>query len=357
MPKPVKLAIFGAGRWGNHLVRNVLAHPEAELVAIADPQTTMLHSLADRYDLTGIRLSPDPASALQYPDLEAVIVATPAVTHFDLIRAALERGCHVLAEKPLTLEPEASVALCQLAEAQQRQLVLDHTYLFNGAVRQGQATVETGVLGELRYGYAARTHLGPVRQDVDALWDLAIHDLAIFYSWLGEMPVRVRAEGRTWLQPSPENPLGSPAGLADWVQATLEYASGLVVTLHLSWLNPDKQRRLVLVGSQGSLIFDELRTDAPLVLQRGRLEPRGAQFVPAQQSTEAIAVSPSEPLYQVCDHFLHCARHNVPSAVSSGWLGAQLVAVLRSLSDSLHREGQTVSVPAILPEGLRRGRE
>ncbi|AFY65025.1 Gfo/Idh/MocA family protein [Geitlerinema sp. PCC 7407] len=357
MPKPVKLAIFGAGRWGNHLVRNVLAHPEAELVAIADPQTTMLHSLADRYDLTGIRLSPDPASALQYPDLEAVIVATPAVTHFDLIRAALERGCHVLAEKPLTLEPEASVALCQLAEAQQRQLVLDHTYLFNGAVRQGQATVETGVLGELRYGYAARTHLGPVRQDVDALWDLAIHDLAIFYSWLGEMPVRVRAEGRTWLQPRPENPLGSPAGLADWVQATLEYASGLVVTLHLSWLNPDKQRRLVLVGSQGSLIFDELRTDAPLVLQRGRLEPRGAQFVPAQQSTEAIAVSPSEPLYQVCDHFLHCARHNVPSAVSSGWLGAQLVAVLRSLSDSLHREGQTVSVPAILPEGLRRGRE
>jgi predicted dehydrogenase len=169
----------------------------------------------------------------------------------------------VLAEKPLTLKLSESQALCDLAQQQQRQLVIDHTYLFHPVVETGQQVIAKGKLGDLRYGYAARTHLEPVRPDVDALWDLAIHDIAIFNTWLGQTPIQVQATGTVWLQPDREfetdriqdlTPI-SNSGLSDIVMATLTYPNGFRAFLHLCWLNPDKQRRLGVVGSEGTLIF------------------------------------------------------------------------------------------------------
>ncbi|NEQ20066.1 MAG: Gfo/Idh/MocA family oxidoreductase [Microcoleus sp. SIO2G3] len=136
---PVKIALLGVGRWGVHLLRNFLAHPQAELVAVVDPDADRLHVVSDRFNLNAaVSQSTDWQWAIQHLDVEAVAIATPASLHEDMIRAALLQGHHVLAEKPLTLEAETAIALCELADQQQRQLIVDHTYLFHPAVQQAQ---------------------------------------------------------------------------------------------------------------------------------------------------------------------------------------------------------------------------
>jgi predicted dehydrogenase len=341
----IGVAIFGAGRWGTHLIRNFLQQPGAQIVAIVDPHCDRLNSVVAQLGVPpSVILASDWQTALQLPDIEAVAIATPAITHTTLIQAALTQGYHVLAEKPLTLDPLEAAELCHLAERCQRQLVVDHTYLFHPAVQQGRAIVQHAKLGDLYYGYAARTHLGPVRQDVDALWDLAIHDIAIFNHWLQEIPIRVQAQGTCWLQPHLGDEPRFPHGLADLVWIKLVYPSGLQAMLHLCWLNPDKQRRLCLTGSKGTLIFDELAA-SPLLLRQGQFDRSHQQFHPIDQKREAIAVEATEPLQQVCAHFLDCVRHNTPSPDSSGWTGVQLVQVLDALTRSLNQGGQLVEVP------------
>jgi predicted dehydrogenase len=227
--------------------------------------------------------------------------------------------------------------------------------LFHPAVQRGQAVVQSGGLGELRYGYAARTHLGPVRPDVDALWDLAIHDIAIFNFWLGETPIQVQAQGKIWLQTRSPHDHYFPQGLADLVWVTLLYPSGFQAVVHLCWLNPDKQRRLGVVGTQGTLVFDELSTAAPLTIQHGQLQPTDSQpilegdsaptyYTPIEQRHEVLSLEPGEPLQQVCTHFLHCVRDNTPSSISSGLVGTELVRVLNALSESLNQAGQPISL-------------
>jgi len=324
--KPFKIAILGAGRWGNHLIRNFLEHPQTEVVAVVDPNSDRREAIKNRYNMPdSVQLTDDWQGVLARPEVELVAIATPASTHYDIIKYALTQNCHVLAEKPLTLDAEECLELCRLAETQQRQLVVDHTYLFHPVVQQGKEALSSGTVGDLRYGYAARTHLGPVRQDVDALWDLAIHDLAIFNYWLGETPVEVEATADTWLQP----------GFPDVVWVKLLYPSGFKATIHLCWLNPDKQRRLAVVGSQGTLIFDELSAD-PLIVQQGQFDIQGSNFTPVGMNREVLATPPGEPLKQVCDHFLQCVRHNQPSSHSSGWVGADLVRTLQQIQSKMN---------------------
>lgn len=342
---PVNLALFGVGRWGTHLLRNFLTHPQARVIAVIDPSSDRLNALSQQFALGDqVTLSTDWQAALQLPDIEATVVATPAITHYPLIRSALQRQCHVLAEKPLTLSVTESQELCQLAVRQQRQLVIDHTYLFHPAVQRGSISIQQKQLGELRYGYATRTHLGPIRQDVDALWDLAIHDIAIFNTWLNEIPSQVQAQGTVWLQPHTLYPIPHiPIGLSDLVWLKLTYPSGFQAFIHLCWSNADKQRRLSVVGSQGTLVFDELAA-APLTLLQGRLEQINHQFVPMGQQSQILPFEPVEPLRSVCDHFLNCVQLNVRSEISSGWLGADLVQVLSALTRSLQQGGKPVDV-------------
>jgi len=342
---PVNLVLLGVGRWGTHLLRNFLNHPHARVMAVIDPSSDRLNALSQQFDLDEqVTLSTDWQAALQLPDVEAVVVATPAVTHYSLIRSALQRQCHVLAEKPLTLSVAESQELCQLAIQQQRQLMIDHTYLFHPAVQRGAIAIEQNQLGNLRYGYAARTHLGPIRQDVDALWDLAIHDIAIFNTWLRETPIQVQAQGTVWLQPHVSHCIpNTPIGLSDLVWLKLTYPSGFQAFIHLCWSNADKQRRLSVVGNQGTLVFDEMAL-TPLTLFPGRLEQVNQQFVSHGQPPQVLQLEPVEPLQSVCDHFLNCVQLNVPSKISPGWLGAELVQILSALTRSLHQGGKLVTV-------------
>jgi predicted dehydrogenase len=339
----LRIAMLGVGRWGSHLLRNFLQNPDVTIAAVIDP---WIPNLKRSQDLFGPIAPPDTQwltdwqVALDTFELDAIVVATPAETHYPVIRAALIKGLHVLAEKPLTLTVAESIELCELAEKNNVQLVVDHTYLFNPAIARARRSIEN--LGNLRYAYATRTHLAPVRQDVDALWDLAIHDIAILNYWLDDRPLRVSARGKRWLQRDIQTDL-SPNGLADTIWATLEYSNGFCADLHFSWLNCDKQRRMAVVGDRGTMIFDELAPEQ-LIIHYGELVKTGQSFSPDRQTREVLPIAPQEPLKLLCEHFVHCIQTNESSKISSGWLGSDLVAVLVALSDSMNQNSVWISL-------------
>ncbi|MDZ7965138.1 MAG: Gfo/Idh/MocA family oxidoreductase [Nostoc sp. DedSLP03] len=361
MTNQINIAVIGVGRWGVHLLRNFLAHPQVNVVAVVDPHPERLAAVKQQFNLDeNVLLITQWQDLKTVPGLTGVAIATPATTHYALIKDALQQGYHVLAEKPLTLDPAECRELCQLAEQHHLILMVDHIYLFHPAVEQGKTVVQAGKLGDLRYGYATRTHLGPVRQDVDALWDLAIHDIAIFNAWLGQIPVQVQATGTVWLQGAGEQGSGGaeeqrssgaevgsytdsvPQGLADLVWLTLTYPDGFQAYIHLCWLNSDKQRRLGIVGSLGSLIFDEMSISSPLTLLHGEFEQQGNQFIPVNQRQIVLELEPGEPLGRVCSSFVVSILNNTPSEISSGWVGTELVEILAALTLSLEQGGKPV---------------
>lgn len=333
----IGIAILGVGRWGVHWVRNFLHHPNAQIIAIIDPIPERLTQCRKQFNLDEkkIILATQWECIRHLKTIDAVVVSTPATTHYSLITDALNLGYHVLAEKPLALNPDECVKLTQLAKQQQKQLFIDHTYLFHPAVERGQQIIHSRKLGQLRYGYASRTHIGPIRQDVDALWDLAIHDIAIFNYWLGQIPTQVQARGTVWLQ--------QEKGLADLVWVTLTYSNGFEAYIHLCWLNPDKQRRLCVVGTQGSLIFDEM-SSTPLILQQGYVNQQGEQFLPAGLSTEVIEIEKAEPLGRVCDRFIEAIKSQQTPSIASGEVATQLVKILTALSLSIAKQGKIITV-------------
>ncbi|MEM6835549.1 MAG: Gfo/Idh/MocA family oxidoreductase [Cyanobacteria bacterium P01_C01_bin.120] len=341
----IRLAQFGVGRWGHHLLRNFLALPAVEIAAVVEPQGEQHDLIRDKFDLPArVLLTTDPERVLADEQVEAVVIATPAATHYDLIKTALKNGKHVLAEKPLTLDVSECEELCELAADQGLQLVIDHTYLFHPVVQTGQRFLADQPLGALRYGYATRTNLGPVRPDVDALWDLAIHDIALFNHWLGATPTAVAAQGQTWLQGDRPSAPHFPQGLADVAWLHLVYPSGFQATIHVSWANPDKQRRLGMVGDRGTLIFDEMQSEAPLVWQQGTFTPQGRYFIPADLNHKVLAIPAGEPLQQVCQHFVDCIVQQQDSPISSGQVGTDLVRVLVALSQSLNAGGKRIEL-------------
>ena len=337
-----RIAIVGVGRWGGHFVRNFWQHPRSNVIAIVDNHPEHLFACQKKLNLSEnqVHLFSNWQEIHTLERVDAVVIATPATTHYDLIKDALKHGYHVLAEKPLTLNTEQCRELTQLAQQRQCQLFVDHTYLFHPAVQQGKQMLDSEDLGEFRYGYASRTHLGPVRQDVDALWDLAIHDIAIFNHWLGESPTQVQARGNVWLQPD----RGDGQGLADLVWATLKYPSGFEAQLHFCWNNPDKQRRLCLVGEKGTLIFNEMLKDKALSVQWGQFQRQGERFIPSQPNTQQIPFEGVEPLGRVCEAFLSAIEAGKPCLAASGEKATQLVKVLEALSFSLNRQGQSISI-------------
>lgn len=353
------IAIVGVGRWGVQLLRNFLEHPQSQILAIVDSNLERLAAVQERFQLDSrIVLAKDWSTVQGLPGLDAVAIATPASTHYSLIGAALKQGYHVLAEKPLTLTLVEAIELCQLAEQQKRQLFVDHTYLFHPAIERGQAILQQGQLGNLRYGYAQRTHLEPVRQDVNALWDLAIHDISIFNTWLEQTPLHVQAMG-TLLLGNLEGTLGDRKSsslqrdrspLYDLVWIALTYPSGFQAFIHVCWVNPDKQRRLAVVGSLGTLVFDEMLADSPLTLYHGHVASSHENSSvsdsgkPTHASREAIALETVEPLHIVCDRFLACVQHDTPSPISSGWKGVELIRILTALNQSIELGGQAINL-------------
>lgn len=343
----VRVGVIGCGYWGPHLVRNLHEMPEAELIGVSDLRPERLDYVGSRYP--GVRLVSDHHDLLA-TDVDAVVVASPIHTHYAVARDALLAGKHVLVEKPLATNVMEAADLVTLARSRRRVLMAGHTFLYNPAVQELRRLVQAGELGRIYYGDAARLNLGLFQRHANVLWDLAPHDISILMHVLGQDPVVVSARGSTCVQ----------AGVHDVCYMEIQFSGGTSAHVHVSWLDPDKVRRLTLVGDRRMAVFDDVSATTKLrVYDQGVEYPvtdNYGEFELAYRHGEIVIpyIAWREPLRLECEHFLDCVRRgNRP--LSDGEQGMAVVATLEAADRSLRNGG--VRVPVKVPALPVRGQE
>jgi len=333
------VGVIGCGYWGPHLVRNLHEVPEAGLVAVSDPRPERLDYIGSRYP--GLQLFED-SQQLLAADLDAVVVASPIHTHYALAREALLAGKHVLVEKPLATNVMEAADLIALARRQRRVLMAGHTFVYNPAVRELRRLVQAGDLGHIYYGDAARLNLGLFQRHVNVLWDLAPHDVSMLMHVLGQHPVMVSARGSTCVQDD----------VHDVCYLEIQFSAGPTAHVHVSWLDPDKVRRLTLVGDRRMAVFDDVSAAAKLrIYNRGVERPvtdNYGEFEVAYRHGEIVIpyIAWREPLRLECEHFVQCVQSG-SRPLSDGEQGLAVVATLEAAERSLRGGG--VRVPVELP--------
>jgi predicted dehydrogenase len=333
VPEQLRVGLIGFGLWGPHYAR-ILAGTmtTARLAACAEPSANRLAAFDRMYP--GARAYADYRRMLRDGDLDAVIVATPTSTHREVVECCLNEGVHVLVEKPLAATVEDAEALARLGAASQRILMVGHTFLFNPAVRAIKGYIDQGFLGEIRYLYFQRTGLGPIRQDVNALWDLAPHDFSMLRYWLQADPLDLVARGQSYLKP----------GTEDVVFVTLNYPKQVLASVHVSWLDPVKVRSVTVVGDRKMVVFDDTHATEKLrIYDRGAdYQPREggfAEFIAAVRDGDIVIprLEQREPLREQLEHFVDCIRTG-KEPITSAEDGAAVVRVLERAQSELRRD-------------------
>ena len=337
--QPVRLALIGFGYWGPNYARVLSELPGAELTAICDQRPDRLSLVRQRHHAVATCERLDDLFARD--DVDAVVIATPASTHEAVVRASLDAGRHVLVEKPMALHAAGGEALCDLAESAGRLLMVGYTFLYNAGVRKMKEVMAPDQFGQPYYLHATRTNLGPIRQDVNAAWDLAPHDIAIFNYLLDEQPLWASAIGTRVLKTNRE----------DIAFATLGYTHDVIGNIHVSWADPNKVREVVAVGSRRRVVFDDLN-DA----ERIRVYERGVaagevvadsygEFKLLVRDGDIISpkLAPSEPLKNQCADFVHAIVSGQPPAVG-GRFGIGVIRTLAAIDASMRARGAAVEV-------------
>ena len=335
MTQPTRIGLIGYGYWGPNLARNFHALPDAHLVAVADADAKRLDEPARLY---GARTYTDYRELLADPTLDAVAVSTPARTHFEIARAALERGKHVLVEKPLAMSSDEARQLIALAEQKQRVLMVGHTFEHNPAVWKIRELIEQRELGDLYYIYANRVNLGRVQRDINALWSIAPHDISILIYVLGALPLDVSARGATYLNENVE----------DVVFVTLTFPNHVLAHIHASWLDPSKVRQMTVVGSEKMIVYDDVDAEARLRIYDKGVYKHGSAYGESQLKIHSgdifiPKIDMTEPLRNECAHFVECAREGKRPR-TDGENGLRVVRVLEAAQESLAKNGATIKI-------------
>jgi predicted dehydrogenase len=340
----VRVAVIGAGHWGPNLIANFHDHRRSEVVRVIDRDPARREAVKNRF--RDVEVGDDAATAIEDPSIDAVIIATPTKSHFPLAKAALEAGKHVLVEKPMADNVRDAEALCEIAEACSRILMVGHIFVFNAASQQAKQYLTDGDLGRIYYISMTRTNLGPIRIDVNAAWDLASHDIALASYWLDALPESVSATGRDWIN----------NGVEDAVFATLRYPQDVLVHLHASWLHPRKTRDISVVGEKRMLTFDDISLTEPLRIYDKQVseERSNPSFVDSFATFRMVVsegdisvpkVPASQPLRNECDHFLDCIESG-ETPITDGREGLAVVRTLDAINRSLQAGGREISVGA-----------
>lgn len=322
-----QVAVIGCGYWGKNLVRNFYAL--GALVGVCDA-TAQGRELAAAL-APGIAIFDD-AERVLASDVAGVVIATPAETHFELAKRALLAGKDVFVEKPLALAYEQGNQLVRLAHERQRILMVGHVLEYHPGIVALYDLVRQGVLGTLQYIYSNRLSLGIIRRQENILWSFAPHDIAVILRLVGSLPFEVLCTGGTYVQ----------ANIADVTMTNLLFDNGVRAHIHVSWLHPFKEQRLVVIGSRKMAVFDDVAKQ--LVLYDQRVEWQEGQPMPVRGEGEAVAYASDEPLRVECHSFLEAIAQRSP-ALTDGPSGLRVLRVLQAAQRSLVMNGEPVHLP------------
>jgi predicted dehydrogenase len=341
----IGIAVVGTGDWGANLVRNFANLPGARLVAVCDADAQRLAKTAAQYP--GTKAYADVAQVAADAEIQGVVVAASAPSHYPLAKALLEAGKDVYVEKPITLEVEHAEELCRIAKQKNLILMVGHLLLYHPAVTYMKKMIDDGTLGDLFYVYCQRVNLGKVRKDENALWSFAPHDLSVVLYLLGSEPVDVVARGSDFLQ----------KGVEDVVFVDLKFPNGKIAHVHVSWLDPHKLRKVTVVGSKKMVVFDDMDASEKIriydkgVDRAGEVVSYGDALTVRNGDILIPKLSLQEPLRLECTHFVDCIRDR-KQPLTDGLDGLRVVKVLDAAQKSLKNGGMPVKI-APLPQEVR----
>ena len=332
------VGVIGYGYWGPNLVRNFMETPATQVVGVSDLREERLAPLRRRYPT--VETLTDHRDLLSNPRVDAIVIATPVSSHYQLALDALRAGKHVLVEKPLSASADEASRLVEEAARRDRTLMVDHTFVYTGAVRKIHALTTAGALGEIYYYDSVRVNLGLFQHDVDVMWDLAVHDLSIIDYVLPERPVAVAATGMSHFP-------GQPANMA---YLTLFFSGSLIAHVHVNWLSPVKVRRTLIGGSQNMVVYDDLEPSEKL-----KIYDRGISMNESPESVYTMLVSyrtgdMSAPQLDITEalrteaiHFAACIQKG-ERPISDGRAGLRVVRILEAATRSLAEHGRQIEL-------------
>ena len=309
----LNIAQIGVGYWGPNLLRNLDANSQCTVKAVVDLSKERRNFVSSHYP--NIQTTDDIEAIINDSDIDGIVIATPVSTHFDLTMKSLHAGKHILVEKPMATKTDQVREISQLARKKELVAMVGHTFLFNSAVRYVKSIIESGELGDIRYIYSQRLNLGRIRDDVDALWNLAPHDISIIQYWLNEPePIKIDKIGMDYVQ----------KGIDDIIFMNITYPNNIMAHIHVSWLDPHKIRKMTVVGSKKMVVYDDIAENKVMIYDKGidRIAVLGEQmdfdnpvtFSFNHRSGEVFipVIDWVEPLKIEIDHFLKCIQNNIP---------------------------------------------
>lgn len=344
--RTITVGIVGVGYWGPNLIRSFADTPGCEVRYICDLREETFAKIGTRFRQS--KVTTRYGDLLEDPELDGIVIATPAATHAELATKALNAGKHVLVEKPLAHEVEAGRKLVQLAEIQQRILMAGHTFEYNPAVRKLRDVIHDPSFGDIVYLYSRRVNLGVLRQDVNALWNLAPHDISIILYLFEEYPHYVSARGLSHIR----------RGIEDVAFMYLEFPSGRIAHVHVSWLDPSKLRNMTIIGSRRMVIYDDIDPEARLKIYDRGFEVESvisgmdhgnfASYMYRVRPGDIIAphIDWTEPLMIECRHFIESIREG-RAPLTDGHNGLRVVRVLSAATASIRQHGRRIEIPPL----------
>src|SRR5438309_3775843 len=324
----IKVAVVGVGYWGRNIVRNF--HELGALALLCDADRSVEEGCRQEYE--SVRFCRDFSVVISDPSIAAVALATPAATHYEMAKAALEAGKDVFVEKPLAIDVKQGEDLVELAAAKRRILMVGHILRYHPAILKLKELIQDGALGQINYLYSNRLNIGKIRTEENILWSFAPHDISVMLSLLDEMPIRVSCQGGAFLSRQ----------VFDVTLSHFDFPSGVQAHVFVSWLHPVKEQRLVIVGSEKMAVFDDT-ADHKLILYPHRVEWKHRIPTAVKAQGEVLDLDDREPLRAECQHFLDCVASRTPP-LTDGIEGLRVLRALDACQSSLLSGGIAVEL-------------
>ncbi|HUH66144.1 MAG TPA: Gfo/Idh/MocA family oxidoreductase [Syntrophales bacterium] len=332
----INIGVIGYGYWGPNIVRNFSSLDETRVLCVCDSNQGAMDRVRKSYPHVAVTC--DYSDIVTSPDVDAVAVITPVSTHFELARKALENGKHVFVEKPFTSTVAQAEELIALAEKKKLTIMVDHTFIFTGAVRKIKQLIDERALGDLYYYDSVRVNLGLFQRDVNVIWDLAPHDLAVMDFLLDERPAAVAACGKAHVN-----------GMEDTAYVTVHFNNNLIAHFNVNWLSPVKVRTTLIGGEKKMLVWNDLEADEKIKIYDKGVEVRtkeaeykmlvnyrsGDMYAPRVESSEALKIE--------AEYFVQCITEN-KRPINDGHAGLRVVKMLDACNESLRNKGREISL-------------